>query len=83
MELAEAVRVIAEHHNLSASELQLLLDAVTRTPYGRQEWINLARAANSGCCGKTSINFDHGNITDNPKITTPISSLVKVGKESP
>ena len=80
MDLTPAVLSIAEHYQLSASELQLLLDAVTRTPRGRKEWIHLARVSNSGHCGKVCINFDRGNITNSPEITTTIESMVRVGE---
>lgn len=80
MELADAVRVIAEQQGLPASELQLLLKAVTRTERGRKEWIALARVSNSGHYGKVTINFDRGNITASPEITTTVASLVKVGE---
>ena len=81
MEIATAVQTIAEHCRLDASQLQVLLDAVTRTERGRKGWIDLARVSNSGHCGKVSINFDRGNMTDSPVITTTVGSLVKVGDQ--
>ena len=83
MQLSDAVAVIAEHHGLKARELELLLEAVTRTDRGRIAWSSLARFSNNNESVKVSLHFHLGDITHGMELTATVeafSSLVKVGE---
>ena len=69
-EIQAAIQTIADVYGITAGDVQIVFDAISRGERSRAKWISLCKIANAGHSHRVEVSFKRGCIVDTETTTT-------------